>query len=135
MSCWFSRVFFFFLAFRFVSQNPVDASKKLHANSSKNVSPKSWHPHSAVLDPEQKSLKGLFSLLNIRHPKKFKPLNACLALRKKLALLRLLTWTDQSWDFLHPKKPLNLKKQKRFPRCNKNGCNTKMVHYLEDHPS
>ena len=25
------------------------------------------------MDPEQKSLNGLFSLLNIRHPKKFKP--------------------------------------------------------------
>ena len=29
-------------------------------------------PHLAVLDPEKKSLNGLFSLLNIRHPKKFK---------------------------------------------------------------
>ena len=27
--------------------------------------------HSAVLDPEKKSLNGLFSLLNIRHPQKF----------------------------------------------------------------
>ena len=25
------------------------------------------------MDPEKKSLNGLFSLLNIRHPKKFKP--------------------------------------------------------------
>ena len=29
--------------------------------------------HSAVLDPEKKSLNGLFSLLNICNPKKFKP--------------------------------------------------------------
>ena len=29
--------------------------------------------YSAVLDPEKKSLNSLFSLLNIRHPKKFKP--------------------------------------------------------------
>ena len=42
-------------------RNHLAVSQMLHVYS-----------HSAVLDPEKKSLNGLFSLLNIRHPKKLR---------------------------------------------------------------
>ena len=56
----------------FIVETPAKKTKK-NVLFFKNVIDYGSFSHSAVLDPEKKSLNGLFSLLNIRHPKKFKP--------------------------------------------------------------
>ena len=69
--------------------------------------------HLAVLDPENKSLNGLFSLLNIRHPKKFKPFGHWLSEKNAenvVNLLQVLTktslmvgpsmWFQPTWKML-----------------------------------
>ena len=60
------------------------------------------------MDPEKKSLKGFFSLLNIRHPKKFKSL-AIGQVRHLLAFFVGLVFfvgtsvyhTNVPWEFRH----------------------------------
>ena len=58
--------------------------------------------HLAVLDPEKKSLNGLFSLLNIRHPKK-----VCSPFSQDGQVRRMVSWNlkigaFRSGDFSHP---------------------------------